>query len=61
MTGFAASVWLNDEFLGSTWSTAEEETTEVYTFPTGAVQVGQDNVITVIQDGQGNDESPNGM
>ncbi|KAH9831459.1 glycoside hydrolase superfamily [Rhodofomes roseus] len=55
--GFAGSVWLNGQFLDSTWSTADEQTTQVYNFPEGSVLIGQDNVITIIQDGQGNDEA----
>ncbi|KAH9915075.1 glycoside hydrolase superfamily [Fomitopsis serialis] len=57
--GFAGSVWLNGQFLDSTWSIPNEQTTQVYAFPAGSVLIGQDNVITVIQDGSGNDESPN--
>ncbi|PCH40579.1 glycoside hydrolase family 35 protein [Wolfiporia cocos MD-104 SS10] len=58
-TAFAGSVWINDYFIESTWSVYDEQTTTVYTFPEGSVRVGEDNVITVIQDGMGNDESPN--
>lgn len=58
-TAFAGSVWINDYFISSTWSVSEEQTTVVYAFPEGSVLVGQDNVVTVVQDGMGNDESPN--
>ncbi|KZT69507.1 glycoside hydrolase family 35 protein [Daedalea quercina L-15889] len=47
--GFAGSVFLNGQFLDSTWSTDDEQTTQVYTFPEGSVLVGQDNVILVVQ------------
>ncbi|CCM02296.1 uncharacterized protein FIBRA_04385 [Fibroporia radiculosa] len=60
-TAFAASVWINDQFISSTWDVNAEQTTLVYTFPEGSVRVGEDNVVTVIQDGMGNDESPNGI
>ncbi|KAJ3543307.1 hypothetical protein NM688_g5870 [Phlebia brevispora] len=65
-TAFAASVWINDHFIASTGSSSAEQTNALYTFPKGSVKVGQDNVITVIQDGSGNDEdagerSPRGI
>ena len=47
---FAASVFLNDVFLNSTQGTpSTEQTNALYTFPSGAVKVGADNVITVVQ------------
>ncbi|OCH94229.1 hypothetical protein OBBRIDRAFT_789567 [Obba rivulosa] len=58
-TAFAAAVWLNDQFLNSTEDVNAEQTTVLYTFPEGTVNVGEDNVITVIQDGMGNDEDDN--
>ncbi|GBE78934.1 Probable beta-galactosidase [Sparassis crispa] len=58
-TAFGATVYLNDVFLNSTYDISAEQTTELYTFPPGSVQVGQDNVITVVQDSSGNDEDAN--
>ncbi|KAG9087630.1 hypothetical protein FS749_002792, partial [Ceratobasidium sp. UAMH 11750] len=59
---FAASVWLNDKFIKTTYgrstypayiwpilNPAIEETDEVYTFPKGSLVAGK-NVITVLQD-----------
>ena len=47
---FAASVFLNDVFLGSTQgSDGVEQTNALYSFPTGAVKLGADNVITIVQ------------
>ncbi|KAF7789942.1 hypothetical protein EIP86_000890 [Pleurotus ostreatoroseus] len=66
-TGFAASVWINDDFIASTsGETSSEQTNALYTFPNGSVKSGRDNVITVIHDNSGNDEddterSPRGI
>ncbi|TCD66865.1 hypothetical protein EIP91_000819 [Steccherinum ochraceum] len=57
-TAFAASVWLNDQFI-KTISGGGEQANGVFTFPQGSVRVGHDNVITVIQDNMGNDEDDN--
>ena len=47
---FAASVFLNDIFLGTTNGSASvEQTNALYAFPAGAVKLGTDNVVTVIQ------------
>uniref|UniRef100_A0A0W0G5J3 beta-galactosidase n=1 Tax=Moniliophthora roreri TaxID=221103 RepID=A0A0W0G5J3_MONRR len=60
---FAASVWLNDVFLKTTFGNSTNnqnvivETDEVYTFPEGAVKEGADNVITIVQDNMGLDEA----
>ncbi|KAK7030467.1 hypothetical protein VNI00_014053 [Paramarasmius palmivorus] len=60
---FAASVWLNDVFLKTTYGNSTnnnnniEETDEVYAFPEGAVKEGADNVITIVQDNMGLDEA----
>ncbi|KIK71458.1 glycoside hydrolase family 35 protein [Collybiopsis luxurians FD-317 M1] len=60
---FAASVWLNDVFLTTSFgnSTNDEnsiaETDQKIPFPAGALRTGQDNVITVVQDNMGLDES----
>ncbi|KAF9258328.1 glycoside hydrolase family 35 protein [Marasmius fiardii PR-910] len=69
---FAASVWLNNVFLNTAFGNSTnnrnfiEETDQVYTFPSGAVQAGKDNVITIVQDNMGLDEdntekSPRGV
>ncbi|CAK5270671.1 unnamed protein product [Mycena citricolor] len=61
---FAASVWLNDVFLGTAFGNSTnnaniiEETDETFKFPAGAVKTG-DNVITIVQDNMGLDESGN--
>ncbi|KZT12288.1 glycoside hydrolase family 35 protein [Laetiporus sulphureus 93-53] len=55
---FAGSVWINDRFINSTWDVSAEQTTALYTFPEESVRIEEDNVITVIQDGMGNDENP---
>ncbi|KAI0930973.1 hypothetical protein AcV7_005008 [Taiwanofungus camphoratus] len=57
-TAFAASVWINDQFIDSTYDVYAEQTDVLYTFPEGSVKVGENNVITVIQDNMGNDEDP---
>jgi hypothetical protein len=36
-----------------------EETVELYTFPPGSVRDGEDNVITILQDNQGLNETDN--
>ncbi|KAI5120764.1 hypothetical protein M0805_004727 [Coniferiporia weirii] len=60
---FAASVWLNDVFLNTSFGNSTndkhilEETDEVFTFPDGAVLAGQDNVITIVQDNMGLNET----
>jgi len=60
---FAASVWLNDVFLNTSFGNSTnnlnsiDETNQVFTFPSGALRSGQDNVITVVQDNMGHDES----
>ncbi|CAE6362056.1 unnamed protein product [Rhizoctonia solani] len=52
---FAASVWLNGEFLATTYGNSSNnhnnipETDQVYHFPTGSVAQGEDNIITVVQ------------
>ncbi|KAF9073660.1 glycoside hydrolase family 35 protein [Rhodocollybia butyracea] len=60
---FAASVWLNDVFLGTSFGNSTNDANDIaqtdqkFTFPSGAVVVGQDNVITVVQDNMGLDET----
>ncbi|KIJ53974.1 glycoside hydrolase family 35 protein [Sphaerobolus stellatus SS14] len=58
-TAFAASVWINDVFIRSTPSdnSTPNTTNEVFVFPSGSVRVSQDNIITVVQDNMGLDES----
>ena len=47
---FAYSVFLNGVFLGSGGSDPSLSlSTDVWTFPEGAVRVGKDNVLTVLQ------------
>ncbi|XP_006462927.1 hypothetical protein AGABI2DRAFT_152299 [Agaricus bisporus var. bisporus H97] len=68
---FAASVWLNDVFLDTSFGNSTnnrnsiEETDEKFAIPAGALQRG-DNVVTVVQDNMGLDEdntekSPRGI
>ncbi|KAJ4470950.1 glycoside hydrolase family 35 protein [Lentinula aciculospora] len=60
---FAASVWLNDIFLNTSFGNSTndansiDETDQKFVFPEGAVLVGQDNVITIVQDNMGLDET----
>ncbi|KAF7789941.1 hypothetical protein EIP86_000889 [Pleurotus ostreatoroseus] len=54
---FAASIWLNDRFIATTSpGTSAEQTNGLYAFPKGAVKLGQDNVLTIVQDHMGIDE-----
>ncbi|KAG8926693.1 hypothetical protein FRC02_008727 [Tulasnella sp. 418] len=63
---FAASVWLNGKFIKTTYGKstypayiwpildpALEETDETFTFPAGALLPGKENVLTVLQDNMG--------
>ncbi|KAJ8507040.1 hypothetical protein ONZ45_g10555 [Pleurotus djamor] len=60
---FAASVWLNNEFLGTSFGNSTnnrnilEETDDQFIFPSGAIRPGSDNVITVVQDNMGLNET----
>ncbi|TDL23133.1 glycoside hydrolase family 35 protein [Rickenella mellea] len=60
---FAASVWLNDRFLNTSYGNSTnnlniiEETDDHFIFPPGVVIPGQDNVITVVQDNMGLNET----
>ncbi|KAJ3880440.1 glycoside hydrolase family 35 protein [Lentinula edodes] len=60
---FAASVWLNDRFLNTSFGNSTnnanviEETDEIFDLPTDALLTGQDNVITVVQDNMGINEA----
>ncbi|KAF7345669.1 Glycoside hydrolase family 35 protein [Mycena venus] len=59
---FAASVWLNNVFLGTSFGNSTnnrnilEETDDKFTFPTNSVHTG-DNVITIVQDNMGLNET----
>ncbi|KAG7440311.1 glycoside hydrolase family 35 protein [Guyanagaster necrorhizus] len=59
---FAASVWLNNIFLNTSYGNSTnnknilEETDDVFIFPEGAVLPG-DNIITVVQDNMGLNET----
>ncbi|KIY43874.1 glycoside hydrolase family 35 protein [Fistulina hepatica ATCC 64428] len=56
---FAASVWLNDVFLGTSYGNSTnnlnvlEETDDEFVLPAHALRLGGDNVITVVQDNMG--------
>ncbi|RXW18167.1 hypothetical protein EST38_g7685 [Candolleomyces aberdarensis] len=58
-TAFAASVWLNDVFLGTSFGNSTnnrniiQETDDNFNFPSGAVRPNEDNVITIVQDNMG--------
>ena len=51
----AASVWINDKFISSVYST-DDHVNHLFTFPDGAIVEGEDNVVTVVQDNMGLDE-----
>ncbi|KAJ6579095.1 glycoside hydrolase family 35 protein [Mycena vulgaris] len=59
---FAASVWLNNVFLNTSFGNSTnnrnilEETDDKFTFPVGALRTG-DNVITIVQDNMGLNET----
>ena len=82
ITAFAASVWVNNVFLNTSFgkfvllintslsvlttvlvcsSTNNrrilEETDDKFTFPSGSLHVGEDNVITIVQDNMGLNET----
>ncbi|KAJ7141923.1 glycoside hydrolase family 35 protein [Mycena crocata] len=60
---FAASVWLNNRFLKTSFGNSTnnarviEETDEKFIFPPDALLIGRDNVITVVQDNMGLNEA----
>ncbi|KAH9480337.1 putative beta-galactosidase C [Psilocybe cubensis] len=60
---FAASVWANDVFLGTSFGNSTnnrrilEETDDKFIFPSGALVPGKDNIITVVQDNMGLNET----
>ncbi|KAJ6612291.1 beta-galactosidase, domain 2-domain-containing protein [Mycena sp. CBHHK59/15] len=62
---FAASVWLNDVFLNTSFGNSTnnenilEETDDKFTFPAGALRLG-DNVVTIVQDNMGLNETNGG-
>ncbi|KAF7297199.1 Glycoside hydrolase family 35 protein [Mycena indigotica] len=59
---FAASVWLNDVFLNTSFGNSTnnahilEETDDKFSFPAGALRSGE-NVITIVQDNMGLNET----
>ncbi|CAK5265004.1 unnamed protein product [Mycena citricolor] len=59
---FAASVWLNDVFLGTSYGNSTnnlnilEETDDAFVFPAGAMKLGA-NVLTIVQDNMGLNET----
>ncbi|KDQ50498.1 glycoside hydrolase family 35 protein [Jaapia argillacea MUCL 33604] len=64
---FAASVWLNNQFLNTSYGNSSnnrhilEETDDVFYFPPGSVIAGQDNAITIVQDNMGLNETDGGL
>ncbi|KAG5641026.1 hypothetical protein DXG03_006367, partial [Asterophora parasitica] len=60
---FSASVWLNDVFLNTSFGNStnnqniHEETDDLFTFPEDSLIPGQDNVITIVQDNMGLNET----
>ncbi|KAG8906903.1 hypothetical protein FRB99_005786 [Tulasnella sp. 403] len=65
IVAFAASVYINDVFIRTTYGNSTNnrniirETDEVYEFPDGCLEVGKDNVVTVVQDNMGIEETWN--
>ncbi|KAF9046172.1 glycoside hydrolase family 35 protein [Panaeolus papilionaceus] len=63
---FAASVWANNIFLGTSFGNStnnrniREETDDKFIFPTGVIKSGSDNVITIVQDNMGLNETGSG-
>ncbi|KAI8986121.1 glycoside hydrolase superfamily [Trametes punicea] len=54
-SSFAASVWINDHFIDTVHNGADQ-INALFPFPNGSVRIGEDNVVTVLQDHMGNDE-----
>ncbi|EPQ50957.1 glycoside hydrolase family 35 protein [Gloeophyllum trabeum ATCC 11539] len=60
---FAASVWVNNFFLNTSYGNSTndrhilEETDDKFHFPPGSLLPGQDNVITIVQDNMGLNET----
>ncbi|KAL5524693.1 hypothetical protein ACEPAF_9838 [Sanghuangporus sanghuang] len=60
---FAASIWLNNIFLNTSFGNSTdnshvlEEVDEKFIFPEGSVLADQDNVITIVQDNMGLNET----
>ncbi|KAF7978651.1 hypothetical protein HWV62_45164 [Athelia sp. TMB] len=60
---FAASVWVNNIFLNTSYGNSSdnrhilEETDDQFYFPEGSLNIGQDNVVTVVQDNMGLNET----
>ncbi|KAH9009703.1 glycoside hydrolase family 35 protein [Lactarius pseudohatsudake] len=64
---FAASVWLNSHFLGTSFGNSTnnlhilEETDDEFIFPAGSLIPGADNVITIVQDNMGLNQTDGSM
>ncbi|ETW79762.1 glycoside hydrolase family 35 protein [Heterobasidion irregulare TC 32-1] len=56
---FAASVWLNDHIIGIWKPKYLGGTDDLFVFPNGTVLIGQDNVITIVQDNMGLNQTRN--
>ncbi|KAG2073391.1 glycoside hydrolase family 35 protein [Suillus decipiens] len=62
-SAFAASIWVNDAFLSTSYGNSTnnqnnvEEVDEKFHFPSGSLLYGQDNVITILQDNMGHSEA----
>jgi hypothetical protein len=60
---FAASIWINDIFLSTAFGNSTndentiEETDQKLPFPEGSLRIGEDNVITIVQDNMGLNET----
>ncbi|KAG1812912.1 glycoside hydrolase family 35 protein [Suillus subaureus] len=60
---FAATVWVNDVFLNTSYGNSTnnqnilEETDDKFHFPPGSLLYGQENVITILQDNMGLNQS----
>ncbi|OAX38873.1 glycoside hydrolase family 35 protein [Rhizopogon vinicolor AM-OR11-026] len=60
---FAATIWVNDVFLNTSYGNSTnnrnilEETDDKFYFPPGSLLYGKDNVITILQDNMGLNES----
>ncbi|KAG9315962.1 glycoside hydrolase family 35 protein [Chiua virens] len=55
---FAASIWVNDVFLNTSYGkTSWKKRTEVFYFPPGSLRYNEDNVITILQDNMGLDQN----
>lgn len=60
-SSFAASVWINDVLIKTTVATASNMTEETYIFPRKSVKECGHNVITIVQDSMGMDQTEGGF